>query len=238
MPDLPTNNSQDLTLAGLVHDLKNVFETLGEAADLLSTDPGWTGLAGAIERAVEQGRRITASFQESVETFDLELILENATQCTRDFLMSTHRPELQFRRQLGPGLRLAGRPGAWERVFVNLFLNSAQAMRDGGELEITAQRKDSRIQITVSDSGPGIPQDILGRVFLPGFSTSRAHSGLGLSIVESIVCEHGGTITAGNRTPRGATFTISLPDSQISVTSQAYTASSESVPQAGVNERA
>lgn len=238
MADQTTNIPQDLNVAGLVHDLRNVFETLGEAADLLASDPRWSSLAGAIERAVEQGRRITASFRESVETLDLEIILENAIQCTRDFLSTTHRPELHFRHQLEPGLRLAGRPGAWERVFVNLFLNSAQAMREGGELEIAAHRRESRIDIVVSDSGPGIPQDILGRVFLPGFSTSRAHTGLGLSIVDSIVRAHGGTVIAGNRNPSGATFTISIPDSQLAIASQSYTASAESVPEPGINERA
>lgn len=217
MPDSTASSSSDLTLAGLVHDLRNVFETLGEASDLLSTDPKWLSLAGAINRAVEQGRRITASFQESVETLDLEVILENSIECTRDFLLTTHRQPVKFTHHLEPGLRVAGKPGAWERVFVNLFLNSAQAMKNGGELDIAARRREKQIEIVVSDSGPGIPQEIINQVFIPGFSTSSTHTGLGLTIVDSIVRTHGGTVEVANGEPCGARFTISLPDSQIAI---------------------
>lgn len=207
------SSTQDLTLAGLVHDLKNVFETISEAAELLGTDHRWATLAAAIERSVEQGRRITASLQESVETFELELILDNAIQCTRDFLITPQRPEIRFVRHVEPGIRLAGRPGAWERVLVNLFLNSAHAMPGGGEVEIGAGRNCGMIEITVSDNGPGIPQEILGQVFMPGFSTHRSHTGLGLSIVESIVSSNGGSVKAGNRADTsGATFVIAAPD--------------------------
>lgn len=207
------SNVQDLTLAGLVHDLKNVFETINEAAELLSSDARWGSLAAAIERSVKQGSRITASLQESVDTFDLEMIVDNAIQCTRDFLMAGQHPEVHFVKRCEPGMRLAGRPGAWERVLVNLFLNSAKAMPNGGEVEITACRTRAELEIVVSDNGPGIPPEILGQVFTPGFSTRRSHSGLGLSIVESIVRSHGGNVRAGNRQGiSGATFVIAAPD--------------------------
>ena len=216
--DARTSNVSDLTLAGLVHDLKNVFETINEAAELLASDNRWESLAAAIERAVEQGRRITASIQESVDTFDLELILDNAIQCTRDCLATGQQPELRFARRCEPGIRLAGRPGAWERVLINLFLNSAKAMPKGGEVEIVAKRTSNGVEIVVSDNGPGIPQEILGQVFNPGFSTRRSHSGLGLSIVDSIVRSHGGSVSAGNRSGvSGATFVIAAPDAAGSV---------------------
>lgn len=209
---------QDLTLAGLVHDLKNVFETIHEAAEILRDEERWSALAAAIERSIEQGRRITESLQESAETFDLETVLENAVQCTRDFASASQRPQLHFVRRIDPGIRLAGRPGAWERVFVNLFLNAAHAMPDGGSVEIAATRREGSILLTVSDTGPGIPSDILERVFTPGFSTRQSHTGLGLSIVESIVRAHGGTVRAGNRDGvSGASFVITTPEAAASI---------------------
>jgi len=222
------NSVQDLTLAGLVHDLKNVFETIQEAADLLQADPRWRSVAAAVHRSVEQGRRITASFQESVRTFDLEAIVDNAVQCSRDFLLATHHPELIFVCRLEPKMRVAGRPGAWERVLVNLFINAAQAMPHGGEIEIRARRGQGEVELTVSDSGPGIPHELLDRVFQPGFSTSRGHSGIGLAIVKSIVEAHGGSVAVSNRTTgSGATFLIRVPEQQPAVVGQGYPLAAE-----------
>lgn len=237
MHDLNANSGQDLTLAGLVHDLSNVFETLGEAADLLSTDPRWISLAGAINRTVEQGRRITASFQESARSLEIQSTLENAIECTKDFLLTTHRRPLEFSCHLEPGLRLAGKPGAWERVFVNLFLNAAQAMPEGGKLEITTRRKENQIEIVVSDTGPGIPQENIDQLFHPGFSTHHLHTGLGLTIVHSIVQAHGGKITAGNGEVCGAKFTILTPALQIPIPQELHSTSAESLPEAGINQR-
>lgn len=212
------STAQDLTLAGLVHDLRNVFETINEAAEMLGSGAKSPApLIAAIERCVEQGKRITLSLQESVDTIDLEPVLDHAIQCTRDFLITAQRPEIRFVRHVEPGIRLAGQPGAWERVLMNLFLNSAHVMPDGGEVEITAARAGGMVEITVSDTGPGIPQEILGQVFLRGFSTRQSHTGLGLSIVESIVHSHGGSITAGNRSgTTGATFVIAAPEATAS----------------------
>ncbi len=233
------NSVQDLTLAGLVHDLKNVFETIQEAADLLHTDPRWRSVAAAVQRSVEQGRRISASFQESVRTFDLESIVENAVQCSRDFLLASHHPELIFICRLEPKMRVAGRPGAWERVLVNLFINAAQAMPHGGEIEIRARNRQSGIELTVSDSGPGIPHDLLDRVFQPGFSTSRSHTGIGLAIVKSIVEAHSGSVNVANRTTRsGATFTIWVPDLQAPVAGQGYALPAENLGGLRVDENA
>jgi signal transduction histidine kinase len=233
------NSVQDLTLAGLVHDLKNVFETIQEAADLLHTDPQWRQIAAAVQRSVEQGRRISASFQESVRTFDLEAIVENAVQCSRDFLLASHHPELIFICRMEPKMRVAGRPGAWERVLVNLFINAAHAMPHGGEIEIRARYRDGGVELVVSDSGPGIPHDLLDRVFVPGFSTSRGHTGMGLAIVKSIVETHGGMVSVCNRTVgSGASFAIWVPELQTAVGGQNYTLPPESVAALRIDENA
>lgn len=209
--------SQDFTLAALLHDLKNVFETIGDAAELLADDPRWDHVAGAINRAVDRGQRLANSFQEAAGTFELDAILANAIQSTLDFLLTSRTPALDFVRNVEPGIRLAGQPASWERVFVNLFLNSARAMRKGGTIEITAARHADHVEILVSDTGPGIPAEILGQVFRRGFSTDRSRTGLGLSIVEAIVREHGGEVMAGNRDGGGARIAIRVPDLQIAV---------------------
>ncbi len=208
-----SSDERDLHLEGLVHDLNNVFETISEAADLLAADPSWEALAATIQRSIERGKRIVGSYREARGVPDLDDILDLAVEFTDDFLSADHRPKIEFRRRCEPGILLPGTAAAWERVLVNLFLNAAQAMQRGGCVEIVAHHNDDAVQMIISDEGPGIPEDILTKIFTPRFSTKSARSGLGLHIVQSIVTQYGGTVTAGNRPDgRGAVFSIRLPN--------------------------
>lgn len=207
----------ELTVEGLAHDLNNVFETLAEAAELLSTDPKWTKLANTIRRSVRRGERIVTSLSETTapDPGDLGEILDNAIQHTEDVLTFTRGTTIQYTRRVEPGVTLPGSPAAWERVFVNLFLNAAQANPQGAEVEIGAARSDGHLWLTVADNGPGIPPAILPSIFEPTVTTkkSRRRGGLGLHIVQTIVTEHGGTVRAENQEPSGAVFTVTLPQS-------------------------
>lgn len=208
------SGDSELTVEGLAHDLNNVFETLSEAAELLSADGKWTKLANTIRRSVRRGERIVASLSETIsDPGDLTEILDNAVQHAEDVLTFTRGTAIQYARQVEPGVTLPGSPAAWERVFVNLFLNAAQANPQGVEVEIGAACADGVVTLTVADNGPGIPASILPTIFEPNVTTkkSRGRSGMGLHIVQSIVVEHGGTVTAQNHQPRGAIFTVTLP---------------------------
>ena len=122
---------------------------------------------------------------------------------------------MRFVTQLPEEIRLPGAAKDWERVFANLFLNAAEVMRKPGRIDISAQESDGCLTITVSDNGPGIPADILPRVFLSSVSTKTkgaGRTGLGLHIVASIVKKYSGRVMAANRErSSGAVFTISLP---------------------------
>ena len=104
-----------------------------------------------------------------------------------------------------------------QQVFLNLILNSIQAMPEGGRLglDIKPLNHDA-VRITVSDTGGGIPQEHLSRVFEPFFSTkdSGQGTGLGLAIVSKIIRDHGGNIEAHSTPGEGATFSITMPVTQ------------------------
>lgn len=204
----------ELTVAGLAHDLNNVFETLAESAELLGRDPKWTRLAATIRRSVTRGSRIVESLTETArESGEVQAVLENAIQHADDFLQVTRAATVTWHREIEPGLRLPGSTAGWERVFVNLFLNAAQIKPEEAVIEIAARRRAENLVITVADNGPGISAEILPHIFEPRFTTkrSRSRTGLGLHIVSSIVQSNGGTVSAENREPRGALFTITLP---------------------------
>lgn len=203
----------DLTLEGLVHDLRNVLETISDSAELIAADPKHAKLAGTIRRSVQRGARMLTSFHEStLAALELDLILDMAIECSRDFRQAVKGPTIEFTRQIESGLRLRGNPAAWERVFTNLFLNAGQAMEGDGTVAITARSTERGIEVLVEDSGPGISPKILPRIFEPHFSTRAKRSGLGLHIVQTIVARHGGEIAASNRpSGQGAIFHITLP---------------------------
>jgi two-component system sensor histidine kinase MtrB len=193
----------DLSLEGLVHDLNNVFQTIAESADVLGNDPKWEKLARTLQRSVDRGQRIAHSILETHRSAtELIPVIENAAQFCQDYLECANRPKIDFARDIDPEFRLKGDPGQWERVLVNLFLNSAQAGATNIRIEARGR------EIVVSDDGPGIAPELLPRIFQERVSTKSIISGLGLYVVQSIVEQNGGKVTAANGASGGAMFTM------------------------------
>lgn len=206
------NSQDDLKLAGLVHDLNNVFQTLVDSADLLSEDPRWTRISAAILRSVERGKKIAENLRDSTGSgTPFGHILDNAIAFVEDAQIVGRGPAIQFICDVEHGIELGGNY-AWERVLINLFLNSKRAMPKGGTIQVHARRVDpTNVEIVVTDEGSGIADEVRDHLFEPHVS-AHGSKGLGLHIVETIVTEHGGTIRAGNRSDRrGAEFTIRVP---------------------------
>jgi signal transduction histidine kinase len=202
---------KDLTLPGLVHDLNNVVQTLVDAATPLSEDPQQAPLADAILRSVERGQRISLSLQ-NVEGAGaiFASILNDAIAFVQDARLATRGPKIDFQKNIEGEIKLR-RNWAWERVLINLFLNSARAMPEGGTIEIEARCEGPNFLIVVRDSGAGIPPELLDHLFHPHTSTKPA-GGLGLHVVETIVHQNGGTVQARNRMDGpGAEFSITVP---------------------------
>jgi signal transduction histidine kinase len=198
-------NSSALTIEGLLHDLNNVFQTMAEGAELLSSDPKWAKLAAALQRSIERGQRVAQSIVEQKRSSaGLEAVVDNAVQFVCDYLEAVHGPDATFQKEIEAGFQIPGDPAAWERVFVNLFLNAAEA---GAKVIGVVACGD---EITIRDDGPGVEHDLLPTIFQPHVSTKPILSGLGLYVVRSIVEENGGTVTASNAADGGAVFLIKL----------------------------
>lgn len=97
------------------------------------------------------------------------------------------------------------------RVFKNLIQNAVQAMEESGELTISLNKVDDSIQMAIQDTGPGMDEETLVRIFEPFFTSKKGGTGLGLAICKKIVDGHGGQIRAQSALGQGTTFFVQLP---------------------------
>jgi PAS domain S-box-containing protein len=135
------------------------------------------------------------------------------------------RPRLEEKR-IATEWTLGGRSGqvlgdraALEQLFLNLFVNALEAMEPGGTLSLRLQTADDRVTVEVEDTGPGMPEEFLSRIFDPFVTTKFHGSGLGLAICASIANAHHARICAANKPgQRGAIFTIDFPTAVLAPT--------------------
>ncbi len=120
-------------------------------------------------------------------------------------------PGIRWQVDAPPGLFAPADPRLLSRVLSNLVGNSVDALPGGGEIRLSASRRDGRIVASVEDDGPGVTPEILPRLFDPYFSAKSGGTGLGLAIAKKIVEEHGGSIGASNRPQGGFQVRFELP---------------------------
>ena len=209
-------------VSGIAHELNNPLAAVLTFSEILLHEPRVEHDRLALSTIREQARRCR-NVVRNLLTFVREgpirrqpLVLHEVV----DRVVKAFEPELaQFgiacRVEFPPDLPLLEADGeALEQVFTNLISNAIRAIRRFGEVRIQASDGGEWVTVTVEDSGPGIPPEILGRIFDPFFSgDSTGRTGLGLSVSQGIVGLHGGTISATNRTipERGARIMFTLP---------------------------
>jgi signal transduction histidine kinase len=126
---------------------------------------------------------------------------------------------VRFTNNVDPQAVVTGNPDRLVQVFVNLLRNALYAVKANGNIHVRSKRFGRNAQrwvaVAVEDDGPGIPSDVLPNIF-EAFVSSRLDArgtGLGLTVAEGIVDQHGGTITASNRAGGGACLEVALPAS-------------------------
>ncbi|MDZ4224507.1 MAG: ATP-binding protein, partial [bacterium] len=97
------------------------------------------------------------------------------------------------------------------RVFQNLIQNAAQAMKNNGQITIGWKKGRNGMELYFKDTGPGMEEEVLSRIFEPFFSNKQGGTGLGLAICRKIIQGHGGTIHAESQIGKGTTFFLKLP---------------------------
>ncbi len=97
------------------------------------------------------------------------------------------------------------------QAFLNILMNAMQAMPEGGTITVTVDSHDNMVKLSIEDSGPGIPEDIMEKIWDPFFTTKEMGTGLGLGIVKNIISSHDGKTTITNLPAGGTGVVIELP---------------------------
>jgi two-component system NtrC family sensor kinase len=212
-------------IAGVAHDLNNPLASVVGFSDFLAeasdVPPSLVEPLQVIRQEAERAATIVKNLlsfarsqEEERKLQPLAPIIESTLVLLRNQLMA-HKVEATLEME-------AGLPEVWvngnqiKQVFVNLINNACQAIASdapSGRLWITAKQTPDGIAVSVTDSGPGMTEELAARVFEPFFTTKGEGegTGLGLSICQGIVKEHGGRIALATKPRGGATFTVELP---------------------------
>jgi signal transduction histidine kinase len=97
------------------------------------------------------------------------------------------------------------------RAFLNIILNAVEAMGSGGSIEVTTRSENGWIEVIFADTGVGVPDDQIEKIFTPFFTTKTGGTGLGLPITQHIIMEHKGEILCESRPGEGTCFKIRIP---------------------------
>ncbi|MBA4417459.1 MAG: histidine kinase [Syntrophus sp. (in: bacteria)] len=206
--------------AGVAHEINNPLGTITIYAHLLlkgldADDPRRED----VELIISESSR-TKEIVQGLLSFARETKLRpgptNVNEILEDvLLLVTNRSlfhNIRIRKQFLESLPTIHADGMQlKQVFLNIILNAAQAMEGKGTLLITTTRGKDEIKVRIQDSGPGIPPEIMGKLFSPFFTTKEKGTGLGLAISYGIIERHSGTIDIETILGKGSTFIISLP---------------------------
>jgi signal transduction histidine kinase len=215
-----TLSAMGMMAAGVAHEVRNPLAIIAGTAVRLKKryapagepDPLFDSIPEEVERLngiVEGYLRFARDEPLALVECDLRDVVERGGRLVRDELAS-RRVELSRRVPAGPVPARAD-PQRLQQVLLNLLLNAAQAMPQGGEVELSLEEAGSRAFVRVADRGPGFGEKELKSAFTPFYTTKEKGSGLGLVMTRRIVEAHGGAIRLENRDGGGAIVTIELP---------------------------
>lgn len=171
-----------------------------------------TVIRSGTERVVNIVRRLR-SFARLDEAELKEVDIHEGLDDTLALIYHEIRHTVEIKKNYSDLPKIACYPGHLNQVFLNLLINASQSIKDKGEIEVTTFLVDNMVYVKIRDSGSGIPEENLSRIFDPGFTTKgvRIGTGLGLSICYQIMKDHYGDIQVQSEVGVGTTFTLILP---------------------------
>lgn len=203
--------------AGIAHEIRNPLGGIKLYTSLLKSDvadrPDAQRTVGKMTNAITRMESIVSQvlyFAREIRASPMECDLVDLVRESME-LARTRKPESEITMNLSAPRSLKAKVDAhlMTQALVNLITNSMDACGEQGRIDLTiSKEKKGKTRLRIDDSGPGLPADVIEKVFHPFFTTKADGTGLGLAIVHRIVEAHEGTIEAKNREEGGARFDV------------------------------
>ena len=214
-------NAMGELAAGVAHEIKNPLNSIGimvqrfekefapeqekdEYLEMIKT------MKGEIERVsgiINQFLTFARPPKTELKKIDSEELLKTVYNI---FYGRSLKENIAFNIETGSA-KIEGDFSLLKQAFINLVQNAFEAVGRGGIVSVESRKENSNLIISVTDNGPGIAEDRLGKIFNLYYTTKQTGSGLGLSIVNQIIAEHNGTITVESRPGEKTDFIIKIP---------------------------
>jgi len=208
--------------AGIAHEFKNALATISGYAQMIQSESSEAEALDYAKRILEQTRNIThvvtefLKYARPLEIPDERVALQTMVERVVAEVGET-LPQVKIRWE-GTFGDAEGDEGLLRQALLNLARNAAEACaiaEGGGQVVVRGDAihgEEAEFQrISVADNGPGIPANVLPKLFRPFFTTKAKGTGLGLAVVQKIVVQHGGQVQVRNRPEGGAEFIVTLP---------------------------
>jgi len=201
------------------HDLRNPLQTIVNTLYLTekklksSQNKGLKEMLETVQEEVEYMNKIVSDLQDYARPLKPNLVETNIHQLIKEMLLTTTIPkDIKVSIMVEKGFpKLEVDPTFMKRVFTNLIINSVQAMPEGGRLEIRLKKTEKAAFIILRDTGIGISEENLGKIFQPLFTTKSKGIGLGLAVCKRLVESLGGSIMVESKVGEGSTFKVIIP---------------------------
>jgi signal transduction histidine kinase len=206
-------------MAGMVHEIKNPIASIQSLTQVLPEsldDPEFLkSYSDMVPKQMDRIKKIVENILHYSKTPKLKKGPTDVNRLIKEtvdlFAHTCRKKNIEFVKDLFPLPTTQADAEQLSQVFINLVLNSTQALPTGGTIIIRTRPADKIIKIEFSDNGLGIPEDYLKNIFDPFFTLKREGTGLGLWVSYQIIKEHRGTIAVESEINKGTRFTISLP---------------------------
>jgi len=206
--------------ASIAHEIRNPLGNVSLAVQQLkkaySADSPWSKHIEVITRNTERINFLITELlncarppELNIRPHDLHGVIENVLDSMKSSL-STQGTKVIKKYDANPSIINVDKEHI-QRVFLNIIVNSVEAMPKGGTMTISSSIEDDFLVVKIQDTGVGILEEDIIKIFDPFFSTKPMGVGLGLSIVYGIVVSHGGEISVESIWKKGTIFTVSLP---------------------------
>ncbi|MFH1328619.1 MAG: CHASE4 domain-containing protein [Candidatus Bathyarchaeota archaeon] len=197
----------------IAHDIRNPLQAVRNAAYAIKENAGdKKEMAELIDRNITFADGIVRSLVDFASLPPIKLRKVDIKHLTQEILSQIVFPKnVKLTTNYGKIPLANVDTNLLGRIFQNMTLNALQAMPEGGELTVSTNKAKDLIEITITDTGVGIPKENLERIFDPFFTTKAKGTGLGLANSKMIIAAHKGEITTESKEGKGTTFTIRLP---------------------------